>query len=84
MINEIDNSKLIFHFFIKDQTIKFQYIFVLILDLNKRFISMRNNFYISKICNKIEGTTKFQNLDIEGQKKLRKKSVLQTFKTEFF
>ena len=40
MINKIDNSKLIFNFFIKDQTIKFRYIFVLIPELNTGFTSV--------------------------------------------
>ena len=53
------NFTLIFQFFIKDQTVKFQYIFVLVRDLNTGFTSVRNKLYnvysagdISKICDK--------------------------------
>ena len=38
MINKIDNKKLIFNSFSKDQIIKFQYIFVLLTDLNTGFL----------------------------------------------
>ena len=44
MINKVNNSKSIFNSFLKDQTIEFHYIFVLLPDLNTGFTSVRNNF----------------------------------------
>ena len=94
MINKIDNSKLILHFFIKDQTTKFQYIFVLLPDLNTvgnlLLWEIISEMYIQQVISQKYATklwrrtTKFQNLGIEGQIKLWKNQFYRLLKISFF
>ena len=94
------NFTLIFQFFIKDQTVKFQYIFVLVRDLNTGFTSVRKNImYIQQVISQkyatkgggeggrggVGGTKhNVSKFRYWKTKKVVEKSVLQTFGNQLF